>query len=68
MEVLGDRRRLVTGLLDERAFVEVLASVPDEWLEPVPGADTPDAVRAAYVSFLLERLSTREWLPAVEAA
>ena len=28
---------------------QVLAEVPDLWLEPVPGADSPDAVRAAYV-------------------
>ena len=58
----------ITGLLDEQVFTEVLADVPDPWLEPVPGADTPDAVREAYVSFLVERLSTRLWLPAVEAA
>ena len=58
----------ITGLLDEQVFAEVVADVPDEWLEPVPGADTPDAVRAAYVSFLLERLSTRLWLPSVAAA
>ena len=37
--------------------------MPDEWLEPVPGAETPDAVRAAYVSFLVARLGTRQWLP-----
>jgi hypothetical protein len=58
----------ITGLLDEQVFAEVLAGVPDEWLEPVPGADTADAVREAYVSFLVERLSTRQWLPAVAAA
>jgi hypothetical protein len=58
----------ITGLLDEQVFTEVLAGVPDEWLEPVPGADAADAVRAAYVSFLVERLSTRQWLPAAEAA
>ena len=40
------------------------AQVPDEWLEPVPGAETPDAVRAAYVAFLTARLGTRQWLPA----
>jgi hypothetical protein len=45
-----------------------VAGVPDEWLEPVPGADTTDAVREAYVAFLVERLSTRQWLPAVAAA
>ena len=44
-------------------FVEVLAEVPDVWLEPVPGAETPDALRAAYVDFLVARLGTRQWLP-----
>jgi hypothetical protein len=58
----------ITGLIDEQVLTEVLAGVPDEWLEPVPGADTAEAVRAAYVSFLVERLSTRQWLPAAEAA
>ncbi|MFL6001683.1 MAG: HipA family kinase [Nocardioides sp.] len=58
----------ITGRLDEPVFTEVLAGVPDEWLEPVPGADTPDALRQAYVSFLVQRLSTREWLPGAEAA
>jgi hypothetical protein len=28
-------------------------------------ADTPDAVRAAYVAFLTARLGTRQWLPGV---
>ena len=58
----------VGGLLDESVFAEVLGAVPDEWLEPVPGAETPDAVRAAYVAFLGERLATRQWLPAADAA
>ncbi len=51
------------ALLDERVFAEVLAQVPDEWLEPVPGAATPDDVRSAYVAFLTARLGTRQWLP-----
>jgi hypothetical protein len=58
----------ITGLLGEQEFTGVLAGVPDEWLEPVPGADTPDAVRQAYVSFLVERLSTRQWLPEAKVA
>jgi hypothetical protein len=58
----------ITELLDESVFDDVLAQVPDEWLEPVPGADTPDAVRSAYVTFLAARLETRQWLPAAEAA
>ena len=40
-----------------------MAAVPDVWLEPVPGAETPDALRAAYVDFLTARLGTRQWLP-----
>jgi hypothetical protein len=47
---------------------DVVSDVPDEWLEPVPGAETPDAVRAAYVAYLDARVSgERQWLP-VEAA
>ena len=61
------RRREISALLDGEVFTEVLAEVPDEWLEPVPGAETPDAVRAAYVSFLVARLGTRQWLPGAEA-
>ncbi|WP_127480858.1 HipA family kinase [Nocardioides pantholopis] len=44
-------------------FVEILSLVPDAWLEPVPGAETPQAVRAAYVDFLTARFATRQWLP-----
>jgi hypothetical protein len=48
---------------------EVAALVPAVWLEPVPGAETPDALRAAYVEFLLARVQgDRAWLPAVGAA
>ena len=46
----------------------MLAEVPDAWLEPVPGAETPDALRAAYVDFLAARLDTRQWLPVEVAA
>ncbi|MDF1605547.1 HipA family kinase [Nocardioides sp. YIM 152315] len=53
----------IRAQLDEQTFAEVLALVPDGWLEPVPGAETPDAVRAAYVRFLTARLETRQWLP-----
>ncbi len=42
---------------------EVVERVPAEWLEPVPGAD-PEAVRSAYVDFLVARMSgERPWLP-----
>ena len=46
------------------ALVDVLAEVPDAWLEPVPGAESPDALRELYVSHLLARVSgPRGWLP-----
>jgi hypothetical protein len=58
---LGDR-------LGHDVFVEVLAEVPDAWLEPVPVAETADRLRAAYVDFLDARLATRQWLPLVRAS
>ena len=49
------------------ALTAVLAEVPDEWLEPVPGAESPDALRERYVAYLLARLSgPRRWLPSPE--
>lgn len=57
----------VRAVLSEGVFAEVLAEVPDIWLEAVPGAETPDALRSAYVEFLLARLAGRQWLPQVVA-
>jgi hypothetical protein len=34
----------------------------------VPGADTAEQLRAAYVSFLDARLATRQWLPLERAS
>jgi hypothetical protein len=45
-----------------------VAEVPDVWLEPVPGAATPEELRQAYVANLSARLATRGWLPGVSAA
>jgi hypothetical protein len=45
-------------------LVDVVAQVPDAWLEPVPGAPTPEALRGTYVEFLHARVSgERPWLP-----
>jgi hypothetical protein len=49
------------------ALQAVLAEVPDEWLEGVPGAETPDALRGRYVDYLLARVAgPRAWLPVAE--
>jgi hypothetical protein len=58
----------LTRLLDTAALTEVVGEVPDEWLEPVPGAETPAELRAAYVRFLEARLTTRQWLPQAMSA
>ena len=48
---------------------EVLAAVPEQWLEPAPGAESPQELRAAYVAFLLARVGgDRSWLPVAGAA
>ena len=58
----------IRGVLNADVFAEILRDVPDEWLEPVPGAETPEQLRAAYVRFLSARLDTRQWLPEVATA
>jgi hypothetical protein len=64
---IGATDEELTALVDEAVLTEVVSVVPDRWLEPVPGADNPEAVRAAYVAFLTARLRTRQWLPKVAA-
>jgi hypothetical protein len=43
-------------LLSPDRLRQILDSVPDPWLLPVPGAQTPAEKRAAYVSYFLNRL------------
>jgi hypothetical protein len=64
---LGEIDEELTARIDEAALMEVVAQVPDVWLEPVPGAESPEDQRAAYVRFLTARLATRDWLPKVAA-
>lgn len=73
--VLGSYRHAVpeadaeiTGSLTETDLADAVAAVPEAWLEPVPGAETPEALRSAYVAFLTARLRTRQWLPVEGAA
>lgn len=55
----------ISARLSRDDFVEILDLVPDVWLEPVPGAERPGELRAAYVDFLEARFATRAWLPSV---
>jgi hypothetical protein len=55
--------------VDAALLRTVVDQVPADWLEPVPGADTVEAVRAAYVDHLVARLaSAGSWLPRPVAA
>ncbi|MCC6365070.1 MAG: aminotransferase class I and II [Bryobacterales bacterium] len=45
------RPRLTRGVLEE-----ILRQVPDEWLPPEQGAETPEVKRAGYVQYFLTRL------------
>ncbi len=71
--MLAHRRQIeaadeaASAALDADAFVAAVSEVPDEWLEAVPGAESPDALRAAYLDFLTARLGTRAWLAGVRA-
>ena len=42
--------------LSRAKFVEILESVPDDWLLPEPGFATPAAKRAGYVAYFTRRL------------
>jgi hypothetical protein len=60
---LGATDDRLSALVTPALLADVVAQVPDVWLEGVPGAEDPDALRAAYVGFLTARLGTRQWLP-----
>ncbi|MFN7998758.1 MAG: HipA family kinase [Bryobacteraceae bacterium] len=46
---------LLRERLRDGVFTDVLSKVPDEWLLPEPGIDSPAAKRAAYVDYLSAR-------------
>ena len=59
----------MAAAVTDEVLTDLLAAVPDEWLVSVPGAETPDAVRAAYHAFLVARRDEgRPWLPRQAAA
>jgi hypothetical protein len=55
--------------IDSALLHAVVEQVPEDWLERAPGADSVEAVRAAYVEFLAARLEhPSAWLPRAVAA
>ncbi|GAA2730516.1 hypothetical protein GCM10009867_02140 [Pedococcus aerophilus] len=59
----GAHERLAP-LLTPELLDSVTALVPDEWLEPAPGLDSPDALRAAYREHFQARVANPSaWLP-----
>ena len=59
----------LTPLVTRPLLTDVLAQVPDAWLEGPSPDDTPDDVRQRYVTQLLDRLAARDaWLPGLLAA
>lgn len=61
----GAQDRDLASRITPAALEKVVSEVPDEWLEPVPGAEPPDALRRRYVDYLMARVSgPRAWLPA----
>jgi len=66
-EAAAQAEQLASRVTPE-ALTAAVAEVPEEWLEPVPGAETPDALRERYVEHLLARLAgAPAWLPHAEA-
>ncbi len=62
-DVAGAHERLAPMLTD-RLLTDVVALVPDEWLEQAPGLAEPADVRGAYVEHLRARLNRPDaWLP-----
>ncbi|RJQ76767.1 aminotransferase class I and II [Pseudonocardiaceae bacterium YIM PH 21723] len=58
----------LAGMVTEELLTEVLALIPDAWLEE-SGLPSPAETRAAYLSHLLARLDARaQWLPKVVVA
>ena len=53
-------------LVTEELLRAVVAVVPEEWLADEPGFESAEAVRDAYVTYLLTRVAgPREWFPQV---
>ncbi|MDP2772194.1 MAG: hypothetical protein Q8O61_01460 [Nocardioides sp.] len=64
---LGEADARLSAQVTPELLTEVVSAVPDAWLDAAgtPGVEGAEQHRAAYVSFLIARLGTRQWLPKV---
>jgi HipA-like kinase len=61
--LIDEADHALAGRVTRDVVHEAVAAVPDEWLEPEPGLERPDLIRAAHVRHLAARLDSREtWL------
>ncbi len=56
-DCIGEVDSKLRARLNGDVFSEALASVPDAWLLPEPGAETPEAKRAGYLEYFTTRLN-----------
>jgi hypothetical protein len=56
-EPVAQTHERLAPLVTPEVVSEVVALVPDEWLEPTTSLPDPDAARAAYVEHLTLRLA-----------
>ncbi len=52
----------IKQLVDENKIVEIVSKIPEDWLFDESDPLTPDEMRAAYIEFILSRLSKIELL------
>lgn len=70
-DVAGDvaaRHDELAARLTTDVLMQVIAEVPDEWLEPTPHLADAAAVRSAYLDLLTARLDSTAWVPGRAAA
>ena len=59
---LAKAQEAARAILNREAFENVMALVPEAWLLPAPGAETPDVKRCGYVEYFLHRLESSGFL------
>jgi hypothetical protein len=67
--LVDEADRELAGLITADLVEAAVAAVPDAWLLPEPGFDSPEDLRRAYAAEILGRLEARPaWLPGLREA